>query len=311
MLAMLLAASTLSLPGAQPPVFMDYLATDGETVWVPGANTGKVFVLEAGKFRTVEGFPTTKGRNDRLLGPTSVGIGRGFAYIGNRGDSKICAVDARSLEKKGCAQVPGMPDGTFFVAPAGQVWVTTPREKSIQILDVKDAASPKLVGKMELDGEPEGYAVDSGRGLVFTNLEDKDRTLAIDVKSRKVVATFEPGCGSAGPRGLAVDAKRGLLLVACTDGVVALDEHDGARKGRLDTGAGVDNIDYVAGKKLVYAAAGRDERLTVAELGDDGSFKPVAQEKVGKGCRVVVATPDGTAYVADGGSGQLWVVRRP
>jgi DNA-binding beta-propeller fold protein YncE len=311
MLLMLLAASTLSLPGAQPPVFMDYLATEGETVWVPGANTGKVFVLAGGKFRTVEGFATTKGRNDRLLGPTSVGIGRGFAYVGNRGDSKICAVDARSLEKKGCAQMPGMPDGTFFVAPAGQVWVTTPREKSIQILDVKEAASPRLIGRIELDGEPEGYTVDPGRGLVFTNLEDKDRTLAIDARSRKVVATFEPGCGSAGPRGLAVDPKRGLLLVACTDGVVALDEHSGARKGRLDTGAGVDNIDYLAERKLVYAAAGRAERLTVAELGDDGSFRQVAQEKVGKGCRVVVATPDGTAFVADGGNGQLWVVKRP
>jgi DNA-binding beta-propeller fold protein YncE len=311
MLSMLLAASTLALPGAQPPIFMDYLATEGEAVWVPGANTGKVFVLEAGRFRTVEGFPTAKGRNDRLLGPTSVGIGRGFAYIGNRGDSKICAVDARSLQKKGCVELPGMPDGTFFVAPAEEVWVTTPREKSIQILDVKDAAAPKLAGRIQLEGEPEGYAVDSVRGLVFTNLEDKDRTLAIDARSRKVLATFDPKCGSAGPRGLAVDAKRGLLLVACTDGVVALDEHDGARKGRLDTGAGVDNIDYLPGRKLIYAAAGRAERLTVAELGDDGSFKPVAQEKVGKGCRVVVATADGTAYVADGGNGQLWVVRRP
>jgi hypothetical protein len=311
MLGLLLAASTLALPGAQPPVFMDYLATEGATVWVPGANTGKVFVLEAGKFRTVEGFPTTKGRNDRLLGPTSVAIGRGFAYIGNRGNSKICAVDARSLEKKGCAQMPGMPDGTFFVAPTSQVWVTTPREKSIQILDVNDPAAPKLEGKIELDGEPEGYAVDAGRGLVFTNLEDKDRTLAIDARSRKVVATFEPGCGSAGPRGLAVDARRGLLLVACTDAVVVLDAHTGARKARLDTGSGVDNIDYVAGRKLVYAAAGHAEQLTVAELGDDGSLKPVTQEKVGKGCRVVVATPDGTAYVADGGNGQLWVVKRP
>src|SRR5690348_8139926 len=311
MLAVLLAASTLALPGAQPPVFLDYLATEGETVWVPGANTGKVFVLHEGKFRTVDGFPTRKGRNDRLLGPTSVAIGKGFAYIGNRGDSKICAVDARSLEKKGCAEMPGMPDGTFYVAPTAQVWVTTPREKSLQILDVKDGAAPKLVAKIELDGEPEGYAVDPGRGLVFTNLEDKDRTLAIDARARKIVATFEPGCGQAGPRGLAVDAKRGLLFVACTDGVVALDEHTGARKGRVDTGAGVDNIDYVAGKKLLYAAAGRAEQLTVAEVGDDGSFKNVAQEKVGKGCRVVVATSDGTAYVADGGAGQLWVVKRP
>ena len=39
------------------------------------------------------------------------------------------------------------------------------------------------------------------------------------------------------------------------------------------------------------------------------TFKPVLKEKVGKGCRVVVATRDGTAYVADSAGGQLWVVK--
>src|SRR5947209_4652705 len=165
MLALLLAASTLALP-APAPVLMDYLATEGDTVWVPAGNTGKVFVLENGAFRTVAGFPTTPGRNDRLLGPTSVGLGQGFAYIGNRGDSKICAVNARSLEKAGCAEVPSTPDGTFYVAPTREVWVTTPRENSIQILDVRDPAAPRVAAKLTLDGQPEGYAVDASRGVV-------------------------------------------------------------------------------------------------------------------------------------------------
>lgn len=309
MLAQLLAAATVALPGTQPPVIMDYLAVDGTTVWVPAGNTGKVFVFEGGRFRTIDGFPTSKGRNDRLLGPTSVGLGAGFAYIGNRGDSTICAVDARSLEKKGCAQLPSTPDGTFYVAPTREVWVTTPREKSIRILDVKDPSSPRLTGRIEFDGEPEGYAVDPDRGLVYTNLEDKDRTLAIDARSRKVVSTFQPDCGEAGPRGLAVDPKRGLLFVACTDGVVSLEARTGGRKARLQTGKGVDNIDYLPDRKRVFASAGQAELVTLADVADDGSFKTVAQEKVGKGCRVVVATSDGTAVVADSGGGQLWLVK--
>jgi len=187
------------------------------------------------------------------------------------------------------------------------VWVTTPRDESLQILDVKDPAAPKLSGSIKLPGEPEGYAVDVEKGLVFTNLEDKNRTLAIDAKSRKVTSTWEPGCSEKGPRGLAVDPGRGLLFVACTDGVVSLDEKSGARKGRIDTGAGVDNIDYVG--QRVYASAGQAEKLTVAEVAADGSFKPVATEPVGKGSRVVVATSDGTAYAADSGGGQLWVFK--
>jgi DNA-binding beta-propeller fold protein YncE len=307
-LALLLAAppAPLALP-APAPVIMDYLATDGGRVWVPAGNTGKVFVLDGGKFATIEGFPTKEGRGGRLMGPSSVTLGDGFAYVGNRGDSTICAIDARSLQKKGCVALPSSPDGTFYVAPTKEVWVTTPREKSLQILDLKDPANPKLAGKIELPGEPEGYAVDVDKGLVFTNLEDKNRTLAIDAKTRKVTSTWEPGCSEKGPRGLAVDPARGLLLVACTDGVVSLDEKSGAKKGRIDTGAGVDNIDYV--KQRVYVSAGQAEQLTIADVAGDGAFKQVASEKVGKGSRVVVATSDGTAYAADSAGGQLWVFK--
>jgi DNA-binding beta-propeller fold protein YncE len=313
-LALLLAAQSvtpLRFPGTEPPVVMDYLAVEGNQVWAPAGNTGKVFVLDtaSGKFRSVDGFPTKMGKNDRLMGPSSVALGNGYAWVGNRGDSKICAVDARSLEKKGCAEMPSSPDGTFHVGATHEVWVTTPRENSLQIVDVKDPAAPKLAGKIQLEGQPEGYAVDAEKGLVYTNLEDKDRTLVIDARARKVVSTFQPGCGEAGPRGISLDAARGLLLVACTDGVVALDARTGAKKGRIETGKGVDNIDYLPARKLLFASAGVAEKLTIAEVGDGGSLKEQSSVKVGKGCRVVVATPDGTAYVADSAGGQLWVVR--
>jgi len=313
MLIALLAAAALAtekLPLPAPaPVIMDYLAAEGAQVWVPAGNTGKVFVLDGpGKpFRTIDGFATQKGRNDRLMGPSSVTIGDGVAYVGNRGDSTICAFDRGSLEKKSCAKVPSMPDGTFWVAPTREVWVTTPRDKSLHVLD---AGGPlKVVAKIELPGEPEGYAVDAIKGIVYTNLEDKDRTLAIDAKSRKVVATFEPKCGEAGPRGIALDTKRGLLLVACTDGVQVLDAKTGARKGRIDTGKGVDNIDYLPAKKRLYVSTGQAEKLTIAEAGDDGSLREIASGPVGKGSRVVVVAEDGTAYAADSQGGALWVVK--
>src|SRR4051812_50120653 len=91
MLALLLAASTLALPGAQPPVFMDYLATEGATVWVPGANTGKVFVLEAGKVRPGGSFSPRKGRKDRRPGANSAAIGRGVPYHRQQAGPQGCA----------------------------------------------------------------------------------------------------------------------------------------------------------------------------------------------------------------------------
>lgn len=304
------SATALRFPGLEPPVIMDYLAADGNRVWIPAGNTGKVLVLEGGRFRSIDGFATRKGRNDRLMGPSAVTVGKGAVYVGNRGDGRIWAIDPRSLEKKGSAQMPGGPDGVFYVETTQEVWVTTPRENSIQILDVKDPLAPKLVGKIELASGPEGYAVDAAKGIVYTNLEEKDRTLAIDARTRKIVSDREAGCGKEGPRGLAIDTGRGLLFVACAvAGVHAVDVKTGARKGHLDTGEGVDNIDYLPAKRLLYATAGRSEKLTVAKLQDDGALTAVATSPIGKGCRVVVATQDGTAYAADSAGGQVWVLK--
>ena len=306
MFTALLVAAALEFPGVQPPVVMDYLAVEGNRVWVPAGNTGKVFVLEDGKFRTIDGFATKKGRNDRLMGPSSANAGDGVVYVGNRGDDRIWTVDAKTLEKKGSVEVSSTPDGTFWVAPTREVWVTTPREDAIQIIDAKEM---KVVGRIAVDG-PEGYAVDAARGVVYTNQEDKDKTVAIDAKTRKILSTWDAGCGPQGPRGLAIDAERGVLFVACAmTGVNAVDAKTGARKGHVDVGEGVDNIDYLPSKRLLYATAGRSAKAVIAHLEDDGNLRTVKSEEVGKGARVIVATPDGTGYAADSGGGKLWIVR--
>ena len=305
MLIALVLAATLKFPDVQPPVIMDYLATEGERVWVPAGNTGKVFVLERDRFRTIDGFATRKGRGDRLMGPSSVTVGDGAVYVGNRGDSRIWAIDPKTLEKKGSVELPSMPDGTFYVATTKEVWVTTPRDNAIEIID----AAMKVVARIAVES-PEGYAVDAAKGIVYTNQEDKDRTLAIDARTRKIVSNWDAGCGKEGPRGLALDAARGALMVACAvNGVNVLDTKTGARKGHIDVGLGVDNIDYVASRALLYASAGRSEKAVIAKLHDDGSLEAVKTEKVGKGCRVIVATPDGTGYAADSAAGQLWLIK--
>ena len=72
-----------------------------------------------------------------MVGPSSVTIGDGVVYVGNRADSSVCAFDARSLAKGACHKIDSMPDGLAYVAPRQEVWVTTPRDKSIRILDGK------------------------------------------------------------------------------------------------------------------------------------------------------------------------------
>jgi hypothetical protein len=202
--------------------------------------------------------------------------------------------------------VPKGIDGLAYVAAQKELWVTAPGDKVLVVLDA--STPPKLAPKLEIEtpGEPEGFAVDEERGLFYTNLEDADRTLVIDVKSHAIRATWQPGCGKEGPRGLAIDVVRNHLVVACTDRVKVL--HEGSVVSELLAGGGVDNIDYLPTKHLVYAAAARAGRLTIARLEDSGALTPVASIPTGERVRNAVADEQGNAYAVDPVGARVLVV---
>ena len=199
-----------ALPGATSAgVTMDYIAFDPQTrfVWAPAGNTGLVAVIDSasGEVKQIGGFPTAEmgsGERKRVVGPSSVTIGDGVDYVGNRGDSTVCAFDAKSLAKGACHKIDSMPDGLAYVASRREVWVTTPRDKSIRVLDGKTLDEK---ARLPFAGNPEGFAVDDQRNLFYTNLEDKDLTLAVDLATHKVVSTWKPSCGEDGPHGLRLD----------------------------------------------------------------------------------------------------------
>jgi DNA-binding beta-propeller fold protein YncE len=294
---------------------MDYIAYDRahHQVWVPAGNTGSVDVVDtrSEKITQLDGFPTAeveRGGTKRTVGPSSAAVGNGVVYVGNRADSAVCVIDASALVKGACLKLESSPDGLAYVAATKELWVTTPRDKSITILDTA-AASLAAKAKIALEGLPEGFAVDDERGVFYTNLEDKNRTLGIDVKSRAVVKTWVPKCSDDGPRGLAIDTRLNFLFVACTDQVVVLDAgHDGKLLSSIETGAGIDNIDYVPSRRELYAAAARAARLSVAHLDARGKLAPVASVATATGARNAVATEEGVAYLTDSAGGKLLVV---
>lgn len=314
-----LVSKAVPLPGATGPVSLDYIVYDHarERVWVPVADTGSVdvFDIARGAFIRVDGFKKTEREvhgKKRWLGPSAAAVGDGVVYVGNRATGEVCVVAEQTLKLGACSALPTPTDGVAYVAATKEVWVTTPRDQSLTLLDATrpDALKPKLV--IKTPGEPEGYAVDEARGLFYTNLEDKDRTLVIDVKTHTIQANWAAGCGDAGIRGIAVDRVRNLVFVACTQGVRVLDgAHDGSLLGKLDVGAGVDNIDYVESNKTLTAAAARVARLTVARVDDRGQLSVIATAATAEGARNAVADSKGNVYLAEPGGAQLLVFDRP
>jgi DNA-binding beta-propeller fold protein YncE len=302
---------TVPLPNTgRGGITMDYIAFDPATrfVWVPAGNTGTVDVVDtaSGKVRQISDFATkevdVRGRK-RVFGPTSVTIGKGTVYIGNRADFSVCAFDERTLAKGKCGTIDSMPDGLAYVAPTKEVWVTAPRDNSIRILDA-DTLYQK--SKLTYEGNPEGFAVDARRGRFYTNMEDKDRTLAIDLKSHRTVATWNPSCGQDGPHGLRVDEKRGFLFIACSARAEVMDVgHEGKVLSSIDTGDGVDDLDYVPATHLLYVGAAKAGELTVARVDSTGKLTLVTKVPTHAGARNGVVASDGSVYLAHSSSADL------
>ena len=331
-LATLVAADTsassyelkpIALPGANGAVALDYFAYDPVTgkVWVPASNLGSVVVIDekTDAVSQVAGFKTgeieRRGRKV-TLGPTAASIGAGVVYIGNRGDATLCWIDKSSLSRGECVPVSTdhsiTPDGVLYVPATKEVWITarpvsssnTEAAKALQVFDASHPRHLKWKTKIQLDGLGEGYAVDNGRGLFYTNVEGPGSTIAIDVRTKKVISKWNPGSTDVG--GLALDSARGFLFVACGDHVVNLDaSHDGKILDSIQTGAGLDNIDYSTEKGILYAAASQAATLTIAEVGDDGKFHLKVTVPAVKGARSVIVAKDETAYLIDPAQGRI------
>jgi DNA-binding beta-propeller fold protein YncE len=309
---------SVRLPGAPADgLFLDFIAFDPahERVWVPAGGSGRVDVLDARTLELVEiqGFPTAEVERrgqKRAVGPTSVALGEGVAYVGNRGDSSVWTISEDTLAKGSSVTLDSMPDALAYVRSTREVWVTTPSTQSIVILDASTPGVLTRKGVVKLDGEPECSAVDETRGIFYTNLEDRDRTEALDLRTHQVLQTWHPECGGDGPRGLALDGERNLLFVACPDGARVLDAgHGGAVLATLEAGPGVDAIDFVPSTRTLYVAAARAAKLVVAHIGENGTASVIRTVTTAQGARNPAATPSGLVFLADGPEARVLVLR--
>ncbi len=308
----------ISLPGANGVIVLDHLAYDRARgkLWVPASNTGNVDVIDESTDAAspISGFKTgeveLEGHKVRL-GPTAVSIGDGVAYIGNRGNSTLSIIDSQTLERGESLQMTpaspetgGSPHGVVYVVTSRELWVTTGPGKSIEVFDASEPRHLKWKLRIPLDGSTEGFAVDNERGQFYTNIDDMGKTVGVDLHSHKIVSKWD--VGSSDLQGLALDTKRGFLFVACEDHVVSLDvRHGGKVIDSVTTGAGLDDIDFSAEQKVLYAAASVTATLTIAEVSDDGKFQVKALVPTAKEARGVIAAKGKTAYLIDPAEGRI------
>jgi DNA-binding beta-propeller fold protein YncE len=304
--------TTIPIPDGEAGIGFDdlrYAPALGRLL-VPAGRTGAIVLVEPGPWRItrIGGFSARGdyggGHDD---GVTSADEGRGFVFATDRTVLRLVVVDPGSGRVVSSAKLAGGPDYVRYVERTGEVWVTQPDKERIEIFRL-EGNPPKPVHDAFVDvaGGPESLVIDNARSRAYTHLW-KGKTVALNVKNRGTLATWPNGC--EGSRGIALDEERNFLFVGCAEGKgVSLDAKSGRVLGKIETGDGIDLVDYSPSLGHLYLAAGKSGTLGIAEVTPTGGLTLRAEIPTAKGAHCVAADQSGNAYVCDPAAGRILVV---
>ncbi len=280
-------------------------------VLVPAAQSGDLVLIDPATqhldhWKHV--VPAGSGADREDAGTTSADTGMGMIFVSDHADHEVVALSESSHRPVARAKLASGPDYVRYVAPLKQVWVTEPGKAQIERFAVHGGVHPALVrlGAVAVPGGPESLVVDAARGVAYTN-QWRDHTLEITLHDPHVRAHWANTC--RGSRGLALDARDGVLLVGCKEGkVVALKPSaDGTVLGHARTGSGVDIIAWNPSLRHVYAPGARSATLTVLHMDAGGTLTKVAAAPAAPHAHCVTTDGRNHAYVCDPGAGAILV----
>ncbi len=304
------AATSVALPGGKDGIGFDDLgfASSLGKILAPGGRTGNLYLIDH-KTRhvdVIEGFSASAGyTGGHGEGITSADEGGSFLFVIDRTSMKLSAIDPKAKKIVASTTLSGPPDYVRFVYATSEVWVTEPQSKQIEVFSLSEAPSAlKHVAFISVPGGPESLVIDASRGRAYTHLWT-DSTLAIDLKSRAVVAKWKNGCSAS--RGIALDEARGFLFTGCDEGkATVLDvAHDGKMLGSARSGSGVDIIGYSSKRAHLYLPGATSATLAVIEVADKGSLSVLGMINTAPGAHCGAADQLGNIWVCDPDHGRL------
>lgn len=308
------APQPISLPGGEGGIGFDDLtfAPDLKRLLVPAGRSGNLDLIDPATRQVVPiaGFSAqgqfAKGHGE---GTTSADAGRGLIFATDRTALKLVVLDAATKSVVAKADLASGPDYVRWVAPTGELWVTQPDKDRIEIFSLPASGPAVPVHKefLAVPGGPESLIVDAAHGRAYTHLW-KSTTLAIDLKSRAIVARWPNGC--AGSRGIALDAGRGFLFAGCAEGkAVVLDVNkNGAVLSTLKAGSGVDIIAYNPRMSHLYLPGGTSETMAVLGVSKAGKLSLLSTVKTARGAHCAAADDNHQVWVCDPDHGRLLLV---
>jgi len=301
--------TAVSLPEGAPGVGFDDLRYSAalHRVLAPSGRSGRLNLVEPDTLRvtSIAGFSarsTYEGGHDD--GPTSVEEAASKLWVTDRTSRTLVSVDPQSRSLGKSTPLGHEPDYVRFVAATGELWITEPDADRIELMKLGADGSLSAAGTIAVKNGPESLVIDERRGRAYTHRWQRS-TVAIDVKTRAVVAEWPNGCSAS--RGIALDTARGFLFAACREGAVSVLDvaHDGRILSTLRQGSGFDVIGYSEKLGHLYLAGGECGCWLILGVKSSGKLTLLERGTAPAATHCATADDAGHFWVCDPKAGRL------
>jgi len=178
------------------------------------------------------------------------------AHHGFSTTKPITMWDSNTLKVIKMIDVDGRPDGIMFDPYNEHVWVLSHAAPYATVIDAKEG---KVVGTVDLGGQPEQAATDQS-GTVYVNVLDKGNIAVVDAKTLMVKKHIDLSSkGVMGGSGLSLDAQNHILFSYWrlpSPVVVIVNAESGNIITTLPTPRGVDTVAFNPATMEAIATAG-------------------------------------------------------
>ena len=258
----------------------DYVTVDSQSHRLFVTRSTHTMVIDAATGKTLGDIPGQKRSHGTAIVPA---LGRGFITDGG-GSGAIEVFDLKTYAVLGTLDT--MPDSDGIIYDNAQDLILAVSGDGGALMTFKpdiDPVSGKIDPPIALGGAPEFLASDDA-GKAYINLEDKDLVAVVDLRTRKVIASW-PVAPGGHPVGMAIDKKTHRLFIGCRNPqkLIVMSTEDGKVLADLPIGAGVDATKFHAG--LAFASCGDGTLIVLGEKA--GKFEVEQVVKTPNGARTM------------------------
>lgn len=261
LLLLILSGSLLGAPARLKQVAMVDLPGDPGFNQVAIAN-GQV-VITRPETNTIEIFNPVKrrvvARISQVQNPRGIAVddAANRVYIALAGSNRIAVVNSTNWQVEQLVPVKATPERLLWVPESKTLFVSSLRERSIGILDLRSGTQ---IANLELNALPQDMLYDPARQQLLVSLQDLNQIAAVD---RSGQITQRMNLVASEPTGLVLDSARRRLYVAVRYAVLVLNADTGKEISRIPAPGGTDSLSLDTADNLLYAASGDGSVLAI------------------------------------------------